>query len=114
MAFKPNRDNLPMAERPLEVQLEAKFFQAIQPLLTKKQQGKVMCEFRRVLANFKISLEAKEGHELHTLVHTDEGSMCPRCGSKFEAAYEWEKASSTCPVCTSQYDYKDEENGTPS
>ena len=49
MAFKPHRDSRPMAERPLEVQLEAKFFQAIQPLLTKKQQGKVMCEFRNVI-----------------------------------------------------------------
>lgn len=109
MSFKPHRDSRPMEHRPLEVQMEAKFFQLIQPLLTKKQQGKVMGAYRQALSNFKVSLEPKTGHELHTLVHTDTGSMCPRCGSAFEAAHDWEKASSTCPVCTSQYDYKGEE-----
>lgn len=51
MSFKPHRDHRPMSERPLEVQMEAKFFQLIAPLLTKKQQGKVMGAFREVIAN---------------------------------------------------------------
>lgn len=104
MSFKPFRDSRPMSERPLEVQMEAMFFESIAPLLTKKNQGKVMGEFRRTLANFKVTLEKKEARELHTLVHTDECSMCPRCGSKFEASYEWEKSGETCPVCTSHHD----------
>lgn len=53
MSFKPKRDNRPMTERPLNVQMEASFFQSIQPFLTKRQQGKVMGEFRRILAEFK-------------------------------------------------------------
>lgn len=52
MSFKPHRDSRPMAERPLDVQMEAKFFQLIQPLLTKKQQGKVMGAYREMIACF--------------------------------------------------------------
>lgn len=49
MSFKPFRDSRPMSERPLEVQMEAAFFQRIQPLITKKEQGKVMGAYREVL-----------------------------------------------------------------
>lgn len=52
MAFKPQRDSSPMAERPQAVQMEASFFQGLS-FLTKKEQGKVMGEFRRVMAEFK-------------------------------------------------------------
>ncbi len=52
MAFKPRRDSLPMEDRPRGVQMEASFIQGLS-FLTKKEQGKVMGEFRRVLAEFK-------------------------------------------------------------
>ena len=50
MSFKPFRDSRPMAERPLDVQLEAKFFELISLTLTKKQQGRVMGAYRAVIA----------------------------------------------------------------
>ncbi|UHS64785.1 hypothetical protein P9600_gp04 [Escherichia phage vB_EcoD_Opt212] len=52
MAFKPQRDSRPMAERPRASQMEASFFRGLS-FLTKKEQGKVMGEFRRVMAEFK-------------------------------------------------------------
>lgn len=52
MAFKPRRDSRPMEDRPRGVQMEASFFLGLS-FLTKKEQGKVMGEFRRVLAEFK-------------------------------------------------------------
>ena len=52
MAFKPHRDSRPMEDRPKDVQMEASFFQGL-GFLTKKEQGKVMGEFRRVLSEFK-------------------------------------------------------------
>lgn len=52
MAFRPQRDSRPMADRPKDNQMEASFFQGLS-FLTKKEQGKVMGEFRRVLAEFK-------------------------------------------------------------
>ena len=52
MAFKPQRDSRPMADRPKGIQMEASFFQGLS-FLTKNDQGKVMGEFRRVLAEFK-------------------------------------------------------------
>jgi len=55
MSFKPLRDSRPMTERPIAIQLEAQFFKTIQPLLTKKQQGKVMGAFRETLKSFMES-----------------------------------------------------------
>lgn len=52
MAFKPQRDSRPMTERPRASQMEASFFRGLS-FLTKKEQGKVMGEFRRVMAEFK-------------------------------------------------------------
>ena len=49
MSFKPLRDHRPLEERPLEVQIEARFHQAVKDYLTKKQQGRVMGELRAVL-----------------------------------------------------------------
>ena len=46
MAFKPFRDNRPMKDRPLSVQMEADFHSRIKDVLTKKQQGYVMGAFR--------------------------------------------------------------------
>lgn len=62
MTFKPHRDSRPMAERPLEVRLEASFFQRIQPLLTKKQQGKVMGAYREVVALRKSPVTDTKDH----------------------------------------------------
>lgn len=54
MSFKPHRDNRPMSERPVEIQMEAKFFQSIQPLLTKKQQGRIMGAFRETISIYEV------------------------------------------------------------
>jgi hypothetical protein len=53
MTFKPHRDSRPMAERPLDVQLEAKFFELIRWDLTKKQQGRVMGAYRAIIQMHK-------------------------------------------------------------
>lgn len=60
MSFKPMRDSRPMCERPIEVQLEAQFFQLIQPHLTKKQQGRIMGAFREILPSI---LEEQNGKD---------------------------------------------------
>lgn len=62
MAFKPHRDNRPMSERPVEVQLEAKFFSLIRDGLTKKQQGRVMGAYRTVCAARKNPVENTKDH----------------------------------------------------
>lgn len=59
MAFKPFRDSRPMAERPFEVQLEAEFFAKLGQL-GKKNQGRTMGAFREALAEFKVTVEAKD------------------------------------------------------
>lgn len=64
MGFKPFRDSRPMNERPLEVQLEAMFFESISGLLSKKDQGRVMGAFRESLAKFKVTVEAKDEQTL--------------------------------------------------
>ena len=46
MVFKPFRDDRPMKDRPLSVQMEADFHSRIKDVLTKKQQGYVMGAFR--------------------------------------------------------------------
>lgn len=62
MSFKPFRDSRPMAERPLEVQAEAAFFSRIQPLLTKKEQGRVMGAYRETLALFRNPVRDTKDH----------------------------------------------------
>ncbi|WII71743.1 hypothetical protein QJS83_14860 [Bdellovibrio sp. 22V] len=64
MAFKPFRDSRPMEERPIEIQVEAVFFQYIrdvQPPLSKKQQGKVMGAFREITSRFKLEVKDEKG-----------------------------------------------------
>lgn len=55
MAFKPFRDERPMSQRPLEVQIEAEMFGLIRTFLTKKEQGKVMGAFREVISKVKVT-----------------------------------------------------------
>lgn len=54
MPFKPLRDSRPIEERPIEIQLEAAFFAQLQPLLSKKDQGRVMGAFREAVSKFKL------------------------------------------------------------
>lgn len=62
MTFKPHRDSRPMAERPLDVQLEAKFFDLIRWDLTKKQQGRVMGAYRAIVAARKNPVADTKDH----------------------------------------------------
>lgn len=55
MAFKPFRDERPMSQRPLEVQIEAEMFSLIRVFLSKKDQGKVMGAFREVISKVKVT-----------------------------------------------------------
>lgn len=55
MAFKPFRDERPMSQRPLEVQIEAEMFKLVSAFLTKKEQGRVMGAFREVISKVKVT-----------------------------------------------------------
>lgn len=55
MAFKPFRDERPMSQRPIEVQIEAEMFGLIRTFLSKKDQGRVMGAFREVVSKVKVT-----------------------------------------------------------